>query len=109
MEARAVVAAPGVSASPCISQAGLVKNSTFGQKWARLQRVADFEHDLIGARTTERRNCAKSRGVRMRRLRKLTDHLMRGAIKCRDHGAETLAEIGRSHNVTGWTISRLTV
>ncbi len=29
------------------------------------------------------------------------------AIKRRDHGAETLAEIGRSYNVSGWTISRL--
>jgi hypothetical protein len=25
----------------------------------------------------------------------------------RDHGDETLAEIGRSYNVSGWTISRL--
>ncbi len=25
----------------------------------------------------------------------------------RDHGEETLAEIGRSYNVSGWTISRL--
>jgi len=25
----------------------------------------------------------------------------------RDHGEETLAEIGRSYNVSGWTIARL--
>jgi hypothetical protein len=25
----------------------------------------------------------------------------------RDHGEETLAEIGRSYNVSGWTVSRL--
>jgi hypothetical protein len=33
--------------------------------------------------------------------------LQREAIKRRDHGEETLAEIGRSYNVSGWTISRL--
>jgi hypothetical protein len=31
----------------------------------------------------------------------------REAIKRRDHGEETLAEIGRSYNVSGWTIARL--
>jgi hypothetical protein len=31
----------------------------------------------------------------------------REAIKRRDHGEETLPEIGRSYNVSGWTISRL--
>jgi len=30
-----------------------------------------------------------------------------GAVKRRDHGKETLAAIGRSYNVSGWTISRL--
>jgi hypothetical protein len=29
-------------------------------------------------------------------------------IRRRDHGEETLAEIGRSYNVSGWTIARLT-
>ena len=28
-------------------------------------------------------------------------------IKCLDHGEETLAEIGRSYNVSGWTFARL--
>jgi hypothetical protein len=28
-------------------------------------------------------------------------------IKRRDHSEETLAEIGRSYNLSGWTISRL--
>jgi len=37
----------------------------------------------------------------------LTDHQKREAIKRRDHGKETLAEIGRSYNVSGWTIARL--
>jgi hypothetical protein len=43
----------------------------------------------------------------MGRKPKLTDHQKREAIKRRDHGEETLAEIGRSYNVSGWTISRL--
>ena len=34
-------------------------------------------------------------------------HQRREAIKRRDHGEETLAEIGRSYNVSGWMISRL--
>ncbi len=38
---------------------------------------------------------------------KLTDHQKKEAIKRRDHGEETLAEIGRSYNVSGWTIARL--
>ena len=46
-------------------------------------------------------------GVKMGRRPKLTDHKKRDAIKRRDHGDETLAEIGRSYNVSGWTISRL--
>jgi hypothetical protein len=31
----------------------------------------------------------------------------RDAIRGRDHGNETFAEIARSYNVSGWTISRL--
>ena len=46
-------------------------------------------------------------GVSMGRKPKLTDHQKREAIKRRDHGEETLAAIGRSYNVSGWTISRL--
>jgi hypothetical protein len=38
---------------------------------------------------------------------KLTPHQKKEAIKRRDHGEETLAEIGRSYNVSGWTIARL--
>ncbi len=43
----------------------------------------------------------------MGRKPKLTNHQKRDAIHSRDHGEETLAEIGRSYNVSGWTISRL--
>jgi DNA invertase Pin-like site-specific DNA recombinase len=69
--------------------------------------LAEFERELIRARTGERRERAKARGVKMGRKPKLTDHQKREAIKRRDHGEETLAEIGRSYNVSGWTISRL--
>ena len=50
-----------------------------------LGRLAEFERELIRARTGERRE----------------------AIKRRDHGEETLAEIGRSYNVSGQTIAQM--
>ena len=37
----------------------------------------------------------------------LTPHQMREAIRRRDDGDETLADIGRSYNVSHSTISRL--
>lgn len=69
--------------------------------------LAEFERELIRARTGEGRERAKANGVKMGRKPKLTDHQKREAIRRRDHGDETLAEIGRSYNVSGWTISRL--
>jgi DNA invertase Pin-like site-specific DNA recombinase len=69
--------------------------------------LAEFERELIRARAGEGRERAKARGVKMGRKPKLTDHQRREAIKRRDHSKETLAEIGRSYNVSGWTISRL--
>jgi DNA invertase Pin-like site-specific DNA recombinase len=71
--------------------------------------LAEFERELIRARTGEGCERAKAKGVRMGRKPKLTDHQKREAIKRRDHGKETLAEIGRSYNVSGWTISRLMI
>jgi len=69
--------------------------------------LAEFERDLIRARTTEGRERAKANGVKMGRPSKLTAHQKKEAIKRRDHGGETLAEIGRSYNVSGWTIARI--
>ena len=46
-------------------------------------------------------------GVKMGRPPKLTAHQKKEAIKRRDHGEETAAEIGKSYNVSGWTIARL--
>ena len=70
--------------------------------------LAEFERDLIRARTGEGRARALARGQKMGRLFKLTDHQKREAIKRRDQGDETLADIGRSYNVSPATISRLT-
>jgi DNA invertase Pin-like site-specific DNA recombinase len=69
--------------------------------------LAEFERDLIRARTIEGRERAKANGVKMGRPPKLTPHQKKEAIRRRDHGEETLAEIGKSYNVSGWTIARL--
>src|SRR5271165_6193705 len=69
--------------------------------------LAEFERDLIRARTGEGRARAVARGVKMGRPPKLTPHQQREAIKRRDRGEESLTEIGRSYNVSAATISRL--
>src|SRR5216684_6639197 len=69
--------------------------------------LAEFERDLIRARTGEGRARAKARGVKLGRRPKLTPHQKREALERRERGHETHAEIGRSYNVSGWTISRL--
>jgi Helix-turn-helix domain of resolvase len=69
--------------------------------------LAEFERDLIRARTGEGRARAVARGQKMGRPFKLTDHQDREAVKRRDQG-ETLADIARSYNVSPATISRLT-
>ena len=69
--------------------------------------LAEFERDLIRARTGEGRERAKARGVKMGRPHKLTAHQQKEAIKRRDRGEESLNEIGRSYNVSAATISRL--
>src|SRR3989442_15558938 len=67
--------------------------------------LAEFERDLIRARTGEGRARAVARGQKMGRPFKLTDHQKREAIKRRNQG-ETLADIARSYNVSPATISR---
>ena len=69
--------------------------------------LAEFERDLIRSRTGQGRERAKARGVKMGRKPKLTPHQQKEALARRERGEETLAEIGRSYNVSGWTISRL--
>ncbi len=68
--------------------------------------LAEFERDLIRARTGEGRERAKARGVKMGRKPKLTPHQQKEALKRRDHG-EPVREIARSFNVHHTTISRL--
>ncbi len=75
---------------------------------AVLGGLAEFERELIRARTGEGRARAKARGVKLGRRPKLTPHQKREALERRARGDETHAEIGRSYNVSGWTISRLT-
>jgi DNA invertase Pin-like site-specific DNA recombinase len=69
--------------------------------------LAEFERDLIRARTGEGRARAVARGVKMGRPPKLTPHQQKEAIKRRDQCEETLADIARSYNVSAATISRL--
>src|SRR3954462_5008773 len=73
---------------------------------AVLGGLAEFERDLIRARTGEGRARAKARGVKLGRRPKLTPHQKREAIERRDKG-EALVEIARTYNVSHSTISRL--
>jgi DNA invertase Pin-like site-specific DNA recombinase len=68
--------------------------------------LAEFERELIRARTGEGRARAKARGKSLGRPFKLTDHQKREATKRRESG-ETLADIARTYNVSAATISRL--
>jgi DNA invertase Pin-like site-specific DNA recombinase len=68
--------------------------------------LAEFERDLIRARTGEGRERAKACGVKMGRKPKLTPHQIKEALSRRDNG-EGIREIARSYNVHNSTISRL--
>jgi DNA invertase Pin-like site-specific DNA recombinase len=68
--------------------------------------LAEFERELIKARTGEGRKQAQARGIRFGRKLKLTQHQRREALARREAG-ETLTEIGRTYNVSHSTISRL--
>ena len=70
--------------------------------------LAEFERELIRARTSEGRACAVANGVKLGRKPKLTAHQQREAIKRCEKG-EPMREIARSYNVSHSTISRLTV
>lgn len=68
--------------------------------------LAEFERELIRARTSEGRERAKARGVHMGRPPKLTLHQKNEALRRRDAG-ETTRELARLFNVSPNTISRL--
>jgi DNA invertase Pin-like site-specific DNA recombinase len=69
--------------------------------------LAEFERDLIRARTGEGRARAVARGVKMGRKPKLTPHQQVEARQRRAAGNESIREIARSYNVHNSTISRL--
>jgi DNA invertase Pin-like site-specific DNA recombinase len=69
--------------------------------------LAEFERDLIRARTSEGRARAVANGVKLGRKPILTPHQRREAIKRVNAEKESLGEIARSYNVSRWTISRL--
>jgi DNA invertase Pin-like site-specific DNA recombinase len=70
--------------------------------------LAEFERDLIRARTSGGREHARARDIKLGRKPKLTEHQRREAIRRRDRDGEPVREIARSYNLSHSTISRLT-
>lgn len=68
--------------------------------------LAEFERELILARTGEGRQRARERGVRLGRKPKLTPHQRREALERRERG-EPIVDIARSYAVHHATVSRL--
>lgn len=71
-----------------------------------LAGLAEFERELIRARTGEGRARAKAAGKKLGRSFKLTAH-QRAEVRARRDAGETLTSIARSYNVSHSTISRL--
>jgi len=68
--------------------------------------LAEFERELIRARTSDGRTRAKARGVRFGRPAALTPHQRAEALQRLANG-EVQADVARSFNVSQATISRL--
>jgi DNA invertase Pin-like site-specific DNA recombinase len=68
--------------------------------------LAEFERELIKARTGEGRKRAKDRGVQFGRPRKLTPHQRQEAL-ARLAAGETQADVARTYAVNPTTIGRL--
>ena len=68
--------------------------------------LAEFERELIKARTGEGRKRAKANGIRFGRKPKLTEHQRQEALERRRLG-EACVDIARSYAVSHSTISRL--
>jgi DNA invertase Pin-like site-specific DNA recombinase len=68
--------------------------------------LAEFERELIRARTGEGRARAVAAGVKMGRKPKMTPHQVKEALRRVDAG-EPMRDIARSYNVSHSTISRL--
>jgi DNA invertase Pin-like site-specific DNA recombinase len=71
--------------------------------------IAEFERDLIRARTSEGRERAKRRGVHMGRPTDLTAHQRAEALRDLAKGNASQADIARRFNVSRSTISRLSL
>src|SRR5262245_17058279 len=71
-----------------------------------LAGLAEFERELILARTSDGRARAKARGVRFGRPAALTAHQRREALQRLGNG-EAQADVARTFNVSQATISRL--
>jgi DNA invertase Pin-like site-specific DNA recombinase len=71
-----------------------------------LRGLAEFERELIAARTGEGRKRAKARGVRFGRPPSLTAHQRQEAIQRLAEGV-TQADLARTYGVSQATISRL--
>src|SRR5262249_11783602 len=71
-----------------------------------LAGLAEFERELILARTSDGRARAKARGVRFGRPAALTPHQRAEALQRLGNG-EAQADVARSFNVSQATISRL--
>ena len=92
--------------------------SSLGEQWADtttaagrlmltiLGGLAEFERELIKARTAEGRERAKGRGVKMGPKFKLTPHQQDEVRKRKAEGV-SVRDLGRSYNVSPNTISRV--
>jgi DNA invertase Pin-like site-specific DNA recombinase len=69
--------------------------------------LAEFERELIRARTDDGRRRAKERGIKFGPRHKLTPHQRDEAIARKKAGTETLVDIARSYNVSHQTVMRL--
>jgi DNA invertase Pin-like site-specific DNA recombinase len=69
--------------------------------------LAEFERELIRARTGDGRKRARARGVHMGRPPKLTKHQRREALAALSDGTASQADLARRFNVSQATISRL--
>jgi DNA invertase Pin-like site-specific DNA recombinase len=100
--ARSTRDLPNTLAAITGKQAGF---RSLGDAWA--DTTTPHGRLMLTVRTGEGRARAKARGVKLGRKPKLTPHQKREALKRRERGEESHAEIGRGYDVSGWTISRL--